>query len=177
MKVVFTWYCELEIDGPKGTQSSCDQKNFDSKYFYVILQCNQNIKKAMTCVYNIWWILKCFESTLEPGFLIQKQPLADVFQNRCSFTFNLIDVSPNYFPHNNQFSVLIDEFICPRSISNNKSSHQRYKKCVLNNFTIFTAKHLCWSLVLIKACNFIKKRVQHRCFTVFKNWSPFQPLP
>ena len=41
---------------------------------------------------------------------------------------------------------------------------------VLKNFAIFTGKHLCWSLFLIKlqvlACDFIKKRLQHRCFPV-----------
>ena len=35
-----------------------------------------------------------------------------------------------------------------------------YKKAVLKNFQIFTGKHLCRSLFLIK---FIKKRLQHRC--------------
>ena len=34
------------------------------------------------------------------------------------------------------------------------------------NFVIFTVKHLCWSLFLIKlqACKFIEKRLQHWCF-------------
>ena len=43
-----------------------------------------------------------------------------------------------------------------------------YKKAVLKNFAIFTGKYLCWSLFLIKlqACNFIKKRFQHRCLPV-----------
>ena len=37
---------------------------------------------------------------------------------------------------------------------------------VLKNFVIFTGKHLCWSLFLIKlqACTFIEKRLQHSCF-------------
>ena len=46
-----------------------------------------------------------------------------------------------------------------------------YKKAVLKNFAIFTWKHLCWSLFLIKlqayrlqAYNFIKKRLQYRYF-------------
>ena len=44
-----------------------------------------------------------------------------------------------------------------------------YKKTVINNFTMFTGKHLCWSLFFnkntgLEACNFIKKRLQHRCF-------------
>ena len=34
---------------------------------------------------------------------------------------------------------------------------------VLKNFVIFTEKHLCWSLFMIKlqACKFIEKRLQH----------------
>ena len=45
---------------------------------------------------------------------------------------------------------------------------------VLKNFASFTGKHLCWSLFFNKAagcrpataCNFIKKRLKHRCFHV-----------
>ena len=45
------------------------------------------------------------------------------------------------------------------------------KKAVLKNFTIFTEKHLCWSLFLnknagLQSWNFIKKRLQHRFFPV-----------
>ena len=47
------------------------------------------------------------------------------------------------------------------------------KKCCFNNFAIFTWKHLCWRLESFfnkaagfQACNFIKKRLQHRCFAV-----------
>ena len=40
-------------------------------------------------------------------------------------------------------------------------SQMLFKKGVLKNFAIFSGKHLCWSLFLI---NFIKKRLQHRCF-------------
>ena len=38
-----------------------------------------------------------------------------------------------------------------------------FKIGVLKHFTIFTGKHLSWSL---KACKYIKKRLQHRCFPV-----------
>ena len=46
-----------------------------------------------------------------------------------------------------------------------------YKKAVLKNFSILTGRHLCWSLffnqfVVLQVCNFIKKRFQHRCFSV-----------
>ena len=41
-----------------------------------------------------------------------------------------------------------------------------YQKAVLKNVVIFTGKNLCWNFFLIKlqACNFIKKRLQNRCF-------------
>ena len=40
-----------------------------------------------------------------------------------------------------------------------------YKKFVRKTFAIFTGKHICWSLFSIKLqANFIKKRLQHRCF-------------
>ena len=38
------------------------------------------------------------------------------------------------------------------------------EKGILKIFIIFTGKHLCWSL--LQACNFIKKRFQHRYFPV-----------
>ena len=45
-----------------------------------------------------------------------------------------------------------------------RSNHRRcfVKKGDLKNFANFTGKHQCWSLFL--DCNFIKKRLQHRCF-------------
>ena len=43
-----------------------------------------------------------------------------------------------------------------------RSSHQRYsiKKAVLKNFRIFTGNKVAG----LKACNFIKKSLRHRCF-------------
>ena len=46
-----------------------------------------------------------------------------------------------------------------------------FKKGVLKNFANFTGKHLCWSLFFnkvagLRACNFIKKRLQHICVPV-----------
>ena len=38
-----------------------------------------------------------------------------------------------------------------------------YKIDALKNLAIFIGKHLCWRFFLI---NFIKKRLQHRCFPV-----------
>ena len=45
-------------------------------------------------------------------------------------------------------------------------SQMFFKIGVLGNSANFLGKHLCWSLFLIKfqAYNFIKKRLQHRCF-------------
>ena len=61
---------------------------------------------------------------------------------------------------------------CHLIISIKRSSHYRcsIKKAVLKNFVIFTGKHMCWSEYLfnkvagLKACNFIKERLQDRCF-------------
>ena len=43
-----------------------------------------------------------------------------------------------------------------------------YKKIVLNNMSIFTGKYLCCFFFNknagLQACNFIKKRLKHRCF-------------
>ena len=46
-----------------------------------------------------------------------------------------------------------------------------FKKGVHKNFANFTQKHMCWSLFLnkvarLRACSFIKKRFQYRCFPV-----------
>ena len=54
--------------------------------------------------------------------------------------------------------------------SSKKSSYQRcsIEKCVLKNFAIFTEKHVLKSLfnkvAWLRACNFLKKRLQPRCF-------------
>ena len=57
------------------------------------------------------------------------------------------------------------------SIIRNSLSQMFFKICVLKIFPIFTAKHLCWRLFLIKlqafqTYNFIKMRLQHRCLPV-----------
>ena len=46
-----------------------------------------------------------------------------------------------------------------------------FRISVLKNFAMFAGKHLCWSLFFnkytgLKACNFIKKRLQHKFFPV-----------
>ena len=57
------------------------------------------------------------------------------------------------------------ENILLERIQKQQSPEVFYKKAALKNVLIFTGKHLCWSLYL-QVCNFIKKRLQHRCFTV-----------
>ena len=57
------------------------------------------------------------------------------------------------------------------SIIRNSLSQMFFKICVLKIFPVFTGKHLCWRLFLIKlqafqTYNFIKMRLQHRCFPV-----------
>ena len=39
-----------------------------------------------------------------------------------------------------------------------------FKIGVLKDFANYTGKHLCWSLIGLQASNFIKNRLQHRCF-------------
>ena len=52
-----------------------------------------------------------------------------------------------------------------------KNNHWRcsIKNTVLKRFAIFTGTHLCWNLFF----NFIKKRLQDRCFTVAKFWRTY----
>ena len=57
------------------------------------------------------------------------------------------------------------------SIIRNSLSQMFFKICVLKIFPVFTGKHLCWRLFLIKlqafqTYNFIKMRLQHRCLPV-----------
>ena len=64
-----------------------------------------------------------------------------------------------HLPHNRNSSTIL------------RSSHRRcsIKKPILKHFVIITVKHLCRSLFFNKvaghqACNFIKKRLQHRYY-------------
>ena len=64
----------------------------------------------------------------------------------------------------------VQRILSSHKISENYNEHKvSYKKTVLKEFAIFTGKHLCWSLFFnksagLQACNFIKKRLQHRCY-------------
>ena len=53
-----------------------------------------------------------------------------------------------------------------KSVSSIEDDYLEAAGGVLKNFVIFTGKHLCWSLFLIKlqAYKFIEKRLQHWCF-------------
>ena len=69
--------------------------------------------------------------------------------------------APSLFRLNRQNS----ETTTPELVVKARSRHRRcyMKKAFLKIFAIFTGKHPCWSLFLIKI---IKKWLQHRCFPV-----------
>ena len=53
-------------------------------------------------------------------------------------------------------------FVYHKDMKNKQPQEKFYKKAALKDYTIFTGKHLCWSLFLIKFIkSFIKKRLQH----------------
>ena len=61
-------------------------------------------------------------------------------------------------------SVFVDSLEVKMSESGRSSLSQMFFKIgFLKNFAIFTGKHLGWSLFFI---NFMKRRLQHRCFPV-----------
>ena len=79
-------------------------------------------------------------------------------------------------------AAILNFAIKGKSLHNSEAATEGvlYKKVVLNNFAIFTGKHLSWSLffkkiVVLKACDFIKKRLQNRCFPV--NIAQFLRIP
>ena len=53
-------------------------------------------------------------------------------------------------------------------VSFDRSSHWRssVEKGILKTFANFTGKHLCWNVLIHSVKNFVKKRLQHRCFPV-----------
>ena len=61
------------------------------------------------------------------------------------------------------------EWVTFKYPSRSSRSQMSFKIGVLKIFAIFTGKYLCWSLFLIKLLNllnFIKRRLQRRCFPV-----------
>ena len=84
----------------------------------------------------------------------------------CQYCFFWIK---NFFWHaffTYKFSKIILWKLVPLKNINIEASS--IKKGVLKYFTSFTEKQLCWSLLFtsLKAVNFIKKRLQHRCLPV-----------
>ena len=64
------------------------------------------------------------------------------------------------------FSFFIWKITVINGYCQNQPSEVFCKKYVLNDFSNFRRKHLCWSLFLIKLEAFIKKELQHRPFSV-----------
>ena len=62
-----------------------------------------------------------------------------------------------------------------RAMTRSSRSQMFFKIGVLGNIVNFTGKHLYSSHFLIKACNFIKKRLRDRCFPV--NFAKFLRTP
>ena len=64
-------------------------------------------------------------------------------------------------------------------LKNCRSSHVEVigEKSVLEKFAKITGKHMCWNFFYIglRACNSIKKKLQHRCFHV--NFTKFLRIP
>ena len=61
----------------------------------------------------------------------------------------------------------IASYCCEYGKSRNSRTKVFFKIGVLKNFSALTGKHLCQSLFFNKkTCNFIKKRLRHRCFPV-----------
>ena len=76
-------------------------------------------------------------------------------------------------------TIMITTFSNKKNAENCRKHHRYrkgrsqmfFKKDVLKNFSIFTGKHLCWSLLLNKwqvfrSAALLKKRLQHSCFPV-----------
>ena len=84
--------------------------------------------------------------------------------NSASFYFNTINNAIGFFPFVSFFVVVVTANYCRLWGTHNKRVHLQmcFKVGVLKNFTIFKGKRMCWTL--LKACNFIRDRIQHRCF-------------
>ena len=74
----------------------------------------------------------------------------------------------NFWRQSKTSNVLWSTFEELSSIFRSSRSQMFYKIVVLENFAKLTGKHLSWSVFLIKlkAFNFNKKTLQHRCFPV-----------
>ena len=80
----------------------------------------------------------------------------------CCFIFEKVSSS---------LPMLLVMLVADVAKGSNSRSQMFFKTDVLKNFAIFTGKHLCWNLFLIKFQNWrpaflFKKKLQHRCFSV-----------
>ena len=67
------------------------------------------------------------------------------------------------FWENVWFASYVACYYCVVPAGKHSNSRSQMFYDALQNLAIFTGKHLCWRFFLI---NFIKKRLQHRCFPV-----------
>ena len=88
---------------------------------------------------------------------------------------DLLAVGNNLLDNDIDFGVESDNKLeCTTNpLSAHRNARRSHRRCsvkngVLRNFAIFTGKHLCWRLFLIKLQKrkVIKKKLQHRCFPV-----------
>ena len=91
--------------------------------------------------------------------LIFANILLNIILQRRRFNLSLYIFIQRYIGGRGESNIIIRQKQPPETF---------YKKEVLRDFPMFTGQHVCWSLFLIKlqAWNFIKKRLQHRCFPV-----------
>ena len=81
--------------------------------------------------------------------------------------FHLSDFQNSFFirKRESETSDSLPVWVVTTAVPVGKHSDRRsqmfYKIEARKNLAIFTGKHLCWRFILI---NFIKKRLQHRCF-------------
>ena len=119
----------------------------------------------------------------ENGFLHKLSLANSSLTYVAAFTASIYIISYLHLLHNistnlSPLWILLYKYFSSLEIPRNYStifrgSHQRcfIKKAILKHSVIFTEKHLCRGLFFDKvaghqACNFIKKRLQHRCYLV-----------
>ena len=85
------------------------------------------------------------------------------FQNetimQCKLQYIQQRLFGNIIPKQECQRAKLSKYSCSNWNLQKKPHEVFYKEAALSNFAIFTGKHL-------MACNYIKKRVQHKCFPV-----------
>ena len=106
--------------------------------------------------------LSLFIANMRPATLLKRRPW-----HRC-FPVNFEKFLRTPFFTEHLWWLLLDRVM--NTLLRSSRPYMLFKINVLKNFAIFTGKHKCWSLFLLKqACksrNFIKMRLQHWCFFV-----------